>query len=227
MSEAKKIKEAFRKNIKLTIEHNDELHHEIHHNVSRGSLETVLSEQLAMTVATQWEAFINDLLTAYVLARPKKVLEDFQRKSKNLIEEKYGTEVARRISFDTKRKPTGANISVLLDPQQRNISANTASNLAKIADKHLNAQQAKKFSLKAEDRQFIDYLIALRNFLAHRSVGSRERLKGAVDNLTHPDNSAFSGPMGRFESYLRQRDGRDNTRAKLIALRIQKISRKL
>lgn len=113
---------------------------------------------------------------------------------------------------------TRAQIEEMLDPEGRNVSAESAGTLAEKANDLLAAAHAKKFSLTAVDGGFLDFVIALRNYLSHRSSGSMKILRKRLSDLGTADPASHMiGTLTTVAIYLNARPpGAPHSRAKMI-----------
>lgn len=209
----------FRERVQTTIASHNELLLAIHNKRNEASLETLLSEQFVLLVTVFWEAFINDLVIAYVTIDPRICVRNLRLKIVQSITDRHGSEVSRALRFAFPPSITRTRAAALLDPRKWNITFDSAQTLASRTNAVIAATHAKKFALNAEDSQFLDYAIGLRNFLSHRSAGSREILKARVNELSGARNACFKAPTRNFGTYLKYKDAAGNPRAVLIAER--------
>ena len=198
----------------------------VHDKRRQASLESMLAEQTAMSLAVYWEAFLNDIIIQYIVLRPKSCFDDISKRYRQSLGDKFaGIERWVSISFPNAISNTVAER--IIDPKGLNVVATSAQILSDVANRFLSAVDARKFSLTAEDREFIDYFIALRNYLGHRSAASRTRFLAAARSMRAIGPNAqltFNG--GQIGVYLKQRvDG--VTRVGLIVQRIVEIAGKL
>lgn len=193
----------------------------------QASLETMLAEQAMMSIAVQWEAFVNDLITAYVVERPKSTLLDFDTRLRQSIDDKFPG-VARWIHWSFPRAISRPQAEKLLDPKGWNVVAPSAQALADMANRRLEAVDARKFSLAADDRDFIDYLVSLRNYLGHRSAGSRQKLLDSIAQLKPAGvNAPLKADLRQTGAYLKQVIAGGESRVTFVASRVQDIAAKL
>lgn len=168
----------------------------------QASLETLLAEQTLMSLGIYWEAFLHELIIAYILQSPDTYIAEYKRKlTQNLTDKFPGA-----VGWTTISPPphlTRTELEMLLDPQRRNFTISDYSKLPETVNKLISAGYAPRFSLGADDTQFLSYLVAVRNFLAHRSDGSRDRLRTVTTNLKG-SNSNLAGTILRFDTYIKQ-----------------------
>lgn len=195
-----------------------------HNKVNQAALETMLVEQFVMLSAVQWESFLNDLIVAYVMMRPQAALNNLESRIEKSVESKFGEHAANCTTFKVQRPFSRQKIVGLLDPKNWNITVTSAQELTMKANDLLVAEFAKKFSLNKNDAEFIDFAVAVRNFLSHRSEASRMELKNSVTALTEPANAMFNGQIRDVGTYLKTKDGAGTTRAVSFASRLIAIS---
>lgn len=193
----------------------------------QASLETMLAEQVMMSIAVLWEAFINDLMTAYVAERPKSILSDFDNRLRQSIDDKFPG-VSRWVHWSFPSAISRPQAEKLLDPKGWNVVAPSAQTLSDMANRRLEAVDARKFFLAADDRDFIDYLVSLRNYLGHRSAGSRKKLVDSIAQLKAAGvNAPLKADLQQVGAYLKQNIAGGESRVTFIAGRVQDIAKKL
>lgn len=214
----------FQKRVKDAIRDTDELLLAVHAKHRQASLETLISEQGVMLTAVLWESFISDLLTLYVLSNPKPCFETYEDRLKQSLGEKFAG-ISKWVSVDFPESVTLAQVEKLLDPKGWNVTAGSAQKLADVANRYLSAANARKFSLQGDDRDFIDYLVCLRNYLTHRSSGSRTLLLDAVNALkAGGKNDALRAQVRNVGTYLKHQVAPNTRRINIIGQRVVEIS---
>jgi hypothetical protein len=135
------------------------------------------------------------------------------------VREKFGHPTAQFLRFTPPTQISLAQTRAMVDPKEFNITITSADVLTRRANELLEAKYARLFTLNPEFAQFVNYIIAARNYLAHRSKSSRKQLKSAVGVLEGP-NLPFAGSVSKVGSYLKARDAQNQTRAIVIARRL-------
>lgn len=228
MSQANKVIRVFRKRMTIALEYHNELMVKVHSNRRQASLEAMLVEDFVLSAAVMWEAFVNDIIVAYVCENPNTYLKNLQQRIEQSLTGKFGNSVAKRVKFVRPSKLDRDQAVKMIDPSGWNITADSAQALSDRANDLLVASHAKKFFLDQEDREFIDFLLCLRNFLSHRSKGSRARLKTAISRLTAGGpNTTIKGSFTTVGAFLKKRVSSGETRATEIARRLMEIVQKL
>ena len=193
----------------------------------QASLETVLVQQLVLSTTVTWESFLSDLFVAYIEMKPTKCMESLARRIEQSVSDKFGRAAARLTTFQPPGDPNASTIAALIDPAGWHLSLSTASKLASQANLMLAAKFAKRFSLDQEDGTFIEFSVAMRNYLGHRSTKSREDLRVTHARLTAGKNGDFVAPISNLGSFLKARNAQGHSRARLHALRLLSIAKNL
>jgi hypothetical protein len=225
-SPAKKLSDKFCARVEKSIAHHDELLAAVQGKLRQAALETMLSEQFAFNVIVLWEVFLSDLLVQYLSMSPSRYTKDLKGRLLQSVKEKFGHPTAQFLRFSPPNKISVAQTRAMVDPKEYNITITSADALSRRANELLEAKYARLFTLNAEFAQFVNYIIAVRNYLAHRSTSSRKQLKTAVAALQGP-NQPLIGPVSKVGSYLKVRDQQNKTRSVLIAARLIELARTL
>lgn len=220
---AKAVVFKFHKRLDEAVRHHSELLHAVHNHKRQASLESLLVEQFAFTTTVLWEVFLSDLLMAYVSEDPSTFLADLKSRLHESVKGKFGTMAAKHVALTPPASIQPHRISEWLDPKDWNISVPSAAKLSVRANQLLSAPAAKRFTLSAEDAALFDFTIALRNYLAHRSKGAKNILKDAVQGLTGA-NAPLNALVTKMNAYLKMQVASGDTRAVLIARRLQALS---
>jgi hypothetical protein len=194
----------------------------------RKAMQGTLSEQFALELGVRWEGFIHDLFIGHLMKSKRSFFKTKKAGIKQSVRERYGEHWSKVVRIVSHGKWTPRLIESLIDPKQRNIAIASADKLYERA-RDLLGRKAIKFSLDPEDRKLIDFVIALRNCLAHQSKGARKELKLLVSGFTgQGPNAGLSGPLGKVAAYLRTTAGPGHhTRLKVVYARMSDISAKL
>jgi hypothetical protein len=222
-----RVKSNFDERLSKATECHRELMLAVHNKLNQAALETMLVEQFAILAAIQWESFLNDLIIAYAMMSPKTALKGLEERIEKSVQDKFGERAAKCVTFAVKQPFTLVKISKLLDPKDYNITFKSASELTSKANDILTAKFAKRFSLDKTAAQFVDFEVALRNFLSHRSDSSRNILKNSIDALSEAQNLSLKASIRNMGTYLKAKDANGKTRAVIFAERLVEISKKL
>lgn len=221
------MKRRFDERASRALHNHQELVMAVHNKRNQSALESLLAEQLVMSMAVAWEAFITDLLVTYVSMNPDPSIVALKTKILRSTSERFGPDAAKAVRFSFPKSITKARAAGLTDPKGWNISVNSAESLSKRANELLAAQHAKKFSLNADDSQLFDLTICIRNYLGHRSTSSRKTLKSAIAAITGDANSFLVGRFNDAGTYLKKKDSSGDTRAVFLVRQLIQIAHKL
>jgi hypothetical protein len=223
MASPEEVGEIFNRRVSHLLRDYDELRLAVHQKRRQASLETILAEQTAMSLAVFWESFLHDLMIAHIVRRPEPCLKDYEDRVHKIVSEKLPGAL-KWIGVGFPDTPSLAQLERLLDPKGWNIVPGSASLMSKFANRLLHASDARKFSLNADDAAFIDYLIAVRNFLGHRSAGARRTLLEAMSTIKpNSGNADLHGPITQVGAYLKQHT-QMGTRVNTIGARVTDIA---
>ena len=163
----------FKSRLDALLEHHSELKLAIYGKKKEESLHSELVMQLALQSAVLWEAFLSDLVLAYVEMNPSKAFFEMKDRVQKSITNKFGKVCARCIRFQGPRGINRRTIAGLLDEKGWNITARTANELSIVANSFVVSKYARRFALDPGESQFFAYVVAIRNYLSHHSAGSR------------------------------------------------------
>jgi hypothetical protein len=216
----------FVKRVENSVRYHAEMLHVVQNQKHQATLETMLAEQFVLNTAVLWEVFLSDVLVAHLATAPQTYLTSLKARVVQSLRDKFGSETARHAAVKLPRAVSLEQARKLVDPKSFNVTVKSATDLVTRANDLLAAPHAKKFSLGGDDRDFLDYIIALRNFLGHRSTASRDRLREAVNKLVGT-NKDLGGSVREIGAYLKTKKTGGDTRAVLIARRLIDLARTL
>ncbi len=227
MNPRDKVVTRFEDAVRSSLANHDELVLALFGKKRQASLETVLVEQLVLSTAITWEAFLSDLFVAYIEMKPKTCLDGLARRLDESVAAKFGKPVARLTTFERPSTLGQSKIAALVDPAGWNLSLSSASKLSSRANEMLASEYARRFSLEADQGGFIDFSVALRNYLGHRSTKARRDLRDAHARLSGGKNAPFVSAITKVGSYLRCQNADGESRATLHALRLVELAKTL
>jgi hypothetical protein len=206
----------------------DELLLAVDQKKKQQSLETLLAEQCVLGLAVLWEAFVHDLIVAYIVERSDACIRFHKDKVTQSIKAKNEL-FLKWVRINAPAALSRAQVEMMVDPAGWNITADSAETLAQKANQLLSAPDAIKFSLPDADRKFLDLTIGIRNFLSHRSAGALTIMKKRLgEHHTVEPISPLNGAVTTVGAYLKFRPaGAIGTRAKLIGNRLRTLAAKL
>jgi hypothetical protein len=221
-----KVRKTFCKRISDVTRSHEELILAVHNKKSEQALKTMLVEQYVMLSVVLWESFVNDIFLAYALDNSSVAVGNLKRRIGQSVEGKFGAHAASCIRFSVRQPITKGRLALLLDPKNWNITVRSAEELSSKANELLHARSAKKFSLAKSDAQFLDFVVAFRNFLSHRSKGSRATMKEALSRITEADNKFLCGSTKNVGGYLKYVCTGGNSRAVSFVNRLVTLAAK-
>lgn len=228
MPTAAQVLVTFQRQIRTALTNYDDLVAAVAHRPRRVAMERLLAEQCVHSIAVRWEAFIHDLIIAYIEDRPDYCIAFLKANLTKSVEAKHKG-FAAWVTVTVPSPLTRAQIGEMLDPEGRNVSAESASALAQKANNLLAAAYARKFSLSAADGRFLDLMISIRNYLSHRSSGSMKILRTRLTEVDGADPaSPMNGTVKSVAVYLNTKPaGAAHSRAKVVGYNVIALAAKL
>jgi hypothetical protein len=192
------------------------------------AMSTALSEQLARQLTLDWETFMHRLLMTRAHVNAAHLLSDLGSRVKASVNSKFGVDIAARVTFDLTPPATAAEVEGLLDAKGFNVTFKTPDELAQWATTNLAPADAIKHALNPADREFFLFMVALRDYLSHKSASSLDRLKVAANlrNAANRDFSVVPTDVVPADVYLRSEPPSNPTMPRVICIarRIHQIS---
>lgn len=227
MSQRDKIVASFVEAANQLLAHYSELSLAIHNKRNEASLGNELSTQTSLSLLVLWENFVNDILLTYAQSDPTRLVRSTEARILQSVEKKFGKLCARHIHLDLPRTLSLKMIAAIADDQGRNVTAQSANELATRANNLLSGKFARRFTLEPRDYQFYDYLIALRNYLGHFSKKSLISLREAIQRMQHVDNLVFQVRFAQIGPYLRADVGGGESRVAVLGQRLEELANML
>jgi hypothetical protein len=218
------IVKKFARCIQGAIDNHEELILDIHPGKHRATLNTMLAVQLVFYISVFWEVFLNDILLSYLIKSPGQFSNYFENRVNQSIGDRFGLTASNMIKFSIPKKLSVKKAALLVDPKNFNISIKSTEKLTKSANDYLVPKYARLFSLDKDDAEFVDFTFAMRNYLVHRSSGSREQLKSATLSLSGV-NTGLNDSLSNVDFYLKQKVNKE-IRSVLIGKRMIDIANK-
>lgn len=143
-----------------------------------------LAEQTFVSAAVAFEGFFSDFIVACVNQNPEALQNDLEARSRQATEKNVGLWARDHIQLKCAPHLTVAEIQSILNPSGWNITAKNASDLQTKADRWLTGVVKSNIQkLTSDDKDLIDCVKAMRNFVAHRSEFAYERMNEALDKV--------------------------------------------
>lgn len=228
MAEADRVIAKFQRRINGILKDYEELSLALNQKRREASLQALIAEQCVMSQAVFWESFIHELILSHLCDKPETYLSDLKKRVSQSVAGKFPA-ASRWVRVRFPGQLSRGRLLALVDPKGWNITASTAEELRIIANQMLPGAQAIKFSFDADDRSFIDLLVALRNYLGHRSSGSMRILRERIAALDGAGkNSHLCGAIIQVGTYLKTQPAPGvGRRVAVIAGRLVDISNSL
>lgn len=148
---------------------------------------TLLAEQVILSATVLWEGFVADLLVAYVNRDSTQFVQELEKRIRQSVEGKYGTEAADHVSVAFPEHLKKDVVERLVDHRDYNLTFTSAKKMAEWAQQHLATAHAQKFiGLSDGDSAAIDAWRSIRNFLAHRSKSAKKTMNDALNTVNLP-----------------------------------------
>jgi hypothetical protein len=221
------VRARFQRRVQNLLRDYGELLLAVHGKRRQASLESMLSEQATMSLGVYWEAFVHDLFLAYVTKNPVNCVADF----KNRIDKSLASKFSIPNRWLEIRIPASLNqnqVAKMIDPKGWNIAATSAKELRDKANQLLHSTDARNFSLDADDAAFVDLLVSIRNYLAHRSTNSRTLLSSTIRQISAQGaNGALAGNPVEAGLYLKTIVAAGDRRVHSVGHRLSDVAAKL
>lgn len=209
------------------VEHYNELTLAIHNKRNEASLGNELATQTTLSLLVRWENFVSDILLVYAQSEPTRLIRSTEVRVLQSVEQRFGKMCSRHLQLTFPRILTLKMIAAIADDKGRNITAQSASELATRANDLLSGRYAKKFTLEPRDSQFYDYVIAVRNYLGHFSTKALKTLRETIQRMQHRDNVVFQARFTHIGPYLRTDGATGVNRTELIGQRLEELARRM
>ena len=175
---------------------------------------SVLSETMLHSVYVGFEVFLSDLMLAYINRDFSAYQENLKGRINASVSTKFGVGAAARTTFAVSRQINIQDLEQLIDPTGSNLTFKDVSELqSKFADWVVPAYGAGAGALSESDKLLIDTTRAIRNFIAHRSEGSKrvmnDKLFTVSSGLGCPNFSLHRGghEINDVGAYLKANSG--------------------
>jgi hypothetical protein len=128
-----------------------------------------------------FERFLSDLFLAYLNRDFSVYQARLATRVTTSIEDKFGRAVVQLVSLKTKAHVSVDEIENVVDPDGWNLTFPSVDNLKTRADEWLGATYATRVkTIGASEARLIETARAVRNFIAHQSSGSKQRMNEAL-----------------------------------------------
>lgn len=157
------------------------------------SILSTLAEQTLFSLAALWEAFISDYFVACINRESEAFKENLRERMRDSIREKFGQKASRYTQIAFPKHPSVDDILALAAKDERNIAfRDTAAMVNRASDWLAMSDRARFQSLSHSDRDLVDAVIKIRNYIAHRSRSAAKEMDEALSKLAgNPRNQSL------------------------------------
>lgn len=149
----------------------------------------MVAESSLLSATVLWEGFVTDLFVAYINRDASRLASSFQTRVAESVKSKFGTLVSQRVKVSFPKHMREKDVRTVLDPKEYNLSFGSGADMQQRAADYLATAHAASFgALAASDVASIDAWLGIRNFLAHRSRSSEDRMNDALKAAAVPDH---------------------------------------
>ena len=161
---------------------------------------STLAEQTMVTLATALEGFLSDLFLAYLNSNSTKFQESYENSVRQSIQSKYGIWHADRLTYSTVRHIKLSDLQLLIDPTGWNVTFKEAQMLkTRAAEWLIQVHRNRVNSLSIDDDRVIDTVKVIRDFIAHRSRGAKDRMNTGLEAI---DQGPPNQNLGRGDNEI-------------------------
>jgi len=159
---------------------------------------SILSEVTLHSVYVAFEVFLSDLMLAYINRDFSAYQHDLGSRIDASISAKFGRAAASKTNFSVSRHISVQDLEQLIDPTGWNLTFKDVTELQrKFASWVIPIHGAGVAALSIPDTRLIDTTRTIRNFIAHRSTGSKTIMNDSLLTIsTGPGCPNVSLPRG-------------------------------
>lgn len=166
-----------------------------------------------MSAAVALEGFLSDYVVGCVNKDASQLQVDLQQRVCSSVTDKFGQWAGTRTSLSTVQHITVAEIQGILNPDGWNITFREADDFSEKARRWLaRPHQACVLGLSTDDRDMINCVKAIRDYIAHRSESAFGRMNHALNqihghrairHLGHDSNAPGTRRVNNIGSFLK------------------------
>jgi hypothetical protein len=162
---------------------------EVKESLLSDGAQSLVAESSLLASAVLWEGFTTDLFVAYINRDSEQLARQLVARVVQSVKDKFGTIIADKLDVAMPRHLDEKEVRTLLDPKDYNLSFDSADGMITRAVSELPKSASAKFiALTDRDRATIDAWHGLRNFIAHRSQSSKDRMNKMLKAPAVPDS---------------------------------------
>lgn len=161
-----------------------------------------LSQSVFLSASVALEVFLSDLFLAYINRDPTQIQAEHENQIRQSVKTKYG-EWESHVQFSVRHHISLTDLAKRLDPKDRNLSFKDTDAMKVKAQQVLATPYCKKITnIPSADQKLLDATIAIRNYIAHRSISSRRHMNDLLQNIE--SNSTINSGLGRTQNEVRE-----------------------
>ena len=143
----------------------------------------------------RFERFLSDLFLAYLNRNFSRYQSWTEGRIEQSVEQRIGQWAKDRLQFNTVKHVKVHDLESIVDPEGRNLTFRDTDKMKLRAREWLSPQHANRLTNLADhDCRLIDTARAIRDFIAHRSPGSRVRMNAMLRTVAA---GGHNGHLGR------------------------------
>lgn len=145
---------------------------------------SLMSKNLLHTVFVDFECFVSDLFISYLNRDFSQYQDTFETSVRASARDKHSPWLAGRITFNRPAHVTLDELAEAIDPTGWNTTFKDSAVMKSKAQLWLaDPYKSKVVDLDDEDARLIDTARALRNWIAHQSVGARRKMNDMLRDI--------------------------------------------
>lgn len=147
-----------------------------------GATNKLVAESSLLSASVLWEGFVSDLFVAYINRDSSQLAANLQTRVTDAVTRaKLGTFVSQAVKVSLPKHLAEKDVRAALDPKAWNLSFDCGASMQREAAAYLATTPAAAFAtLTVNEVASIDAWHGVRNFLAHRSQSSEDRMNDAL-----------------------------------------------
>lgn len=150
-----------------------------------------LATQSFLSLFVAFERFTSDLILAYLNRDFAAYQADLQKRLKSSIETKFGAGVLSLVNIKAHTHAPMATIESIVDPTGWNVTFSSVEKLKSFAGSALAPAYATRIaSINASETRLIETARTIRDFIAHQSTSSKQRMNDALSSVTAGHHNA-------------------------------------
>jgi hypothetical protein len=153
-----------------------------------------LASTTFLTLYVAFEKFQSDLFLAYLNRDFSRYQSDIEAKISSSVRKKYGQGVERRTFFTSVKHIRVSDLQGIVDPTGWNLTFRDTGMMKDRATQWLAQDHASRIKgLSDHDARLVDTAKSIRDFIAHGSASSKERMNQNLSTVAQGNHNQFLG----------------------------------